>query len=81
LHAGIVSRPEDYRWNSLDYPIRAGNKDNFLSLDFGLKKFEILDAKGRLQGYRRYVYEAGAVDGSEIGKRKIIEEAEGWKKS
>jgi putative transposase len=34
-----------------------------------------MDANERLQGYRRYVYEAGAIDRSEIGKRNIIEEA------
>jgi putative transposase len=39
LRAGLVERPEDYRWNSLGYHIQTGNKDNFLSLDFGLKEF------------------------------------------
>jgi hypothetical protein len=34
LRAGIVSRPEDYRWNSLGYHVQTGNNDNFLSLDF-----------------------------------------------
>jgi hypothetical protein len=33
-----------------------------------------LDAEERLRGYRRYVYEAGAVDRSEIGQRKVIGE-------
>lgn len=31
-------------------------------LDFGLKEFGVLDAGERLRAYRRYVYEAGAVD-------------------
>jgi hypothetical protein len=75
-----VDQPEEYRWNSLCYHIQTGNKDNFLSLDFGavkcaslslrelhgasLQEFGILDAEERLRGYRRYVYEAGAVDRS-----------------
>jgi putative transposase len=75
LRAGLVDRPEEYRWNSLGYHIQTKNKDNFLSLDFGLKEFGVLDAKERLRGYRRYVYEAGATDRSEIGQRKIIKEA------
>ena len=33
-----------------------------------------MDANERLRGYRRYVYEAGAVDRSEFGQRKVIEE-------
>jgi hypothetical protein len=69
--------------------VQTGSKDNFLSLDFGpvkcaslslrelhgasLKEFGMLDARERLKGYRRYVYEAGAVDRSKIGKRKFID--------
>jgi REP element-mobilizing transposase RayT len=74
LRAGLVDRPEEYRWNSLGYHIQTGNKGNFLSLDFGLQEFGILDSKERLRGYRRYVYEAGAVDRSEILQRKVIKE-------
>jgi len=75
LRAGLVDCPEEYRWNSLGYHIQTGNKDNFLSLDFGLKEFGVMNAEERLRGYRRYVYEAGAVDRSEIGQRKVIREA------
>jgi REP-associated tyrosine transposase len=74
VRAGLVDRPEEYRWNSLGYHIQTGNRKNFLSLDFGLKEFGVLDAEERLRGYRRYVYEAGAVDRSEYGHRKIIKE-------
>ena len=35
VRAGIVEKPEDYRWNSLGYHIQANNKDGFLSTDFG----------------------------------------------
>jgi hypothetical protein len=34
-----------------------------------------MDTEERLHRYRRNVYEAGAVDRSESGQRKIIEEA------
>jgi REP element-mobilizing transposase RayT len=72
LRAGIVNRPEEYRWNSLGYHVQTGNKEKFLSLDFGLQEFGIMDTKERLRAYRRYVYEAGAVDRSEFGQRKVI---------
>ena len=39
LRAGTVSRPEEYRWNSLGYHVQTNNRDNFLSTDFGLKEF------------------------------------------
>jgi hypothetical protein len=42
--------------------VQTGNKDNFLSLDFGLIEFGLIDARERLNRYRRYVYEAGAVN-------------------
>ena len=61
IRAGIAERPEDYRWNSIGYHIQSKNKENFLSLDFGLKEFGAMDAKERLRRYRRYIYEAGAL--------------------
>ena len=90
IRAGLVKRPEDYRWNSIGYHIQTNNKDNFLSMDFGLKEFgpsEICSAvtsefhgasikskKGRIQQYRRYVYEAGALEHPEKGQAKVIEQ-------
>jgi hypothetical protein len=67
LRAGLVKRPEEYRWNSLGYHIQTGNKDNFLSLDLGLKEFGFVDTKERLKRYRRYVYEAGAISRPDKG--------------
>jgi REP element-mobilizing transposase RayT len=72
LRAGIVSRPEDYRWNSLGYHVQAKNQDNFLSTDFGLKEFNVKSEKQRIRRYRRYVYEVGAVNRPEKGKSKVI---------
>jgi REP element-mobilizing transposase RayT len=74
LRAGIVSQPEKYRWNSLGYHIQTGNKDDFLSLDFGLKEFGVLDAEERLRGYRRYVYEAGAINRPDKMQAKVIDD-------
>jgi len=72
LRAGLVERPEEYRWNSLGYHVQTTNKDNFLSLDFGLKEFGVLDPEERLIGYRRYVYEAGALDHPQKGQGREI---------
>jgi len=72
LRAGIVSRPEDYRWNSLGYHVQTNNRDNFLSTDFGLKEFNVKSEKERIRRYRRYVYEAGALNRPEKGKTKVI---------
>jgi REP element-mobilizing transposase RayT len=62
VRAGLVTRPEDYRWNSLGYHIQAKNKDDFLSLDFGLREFGEMSDKERLRRYRRFLYETGAMD-------------------
>ena len=73
IRAGLVDRPEDYRWNSLGYHIQTGNKDNFLSLDFGLKEFGVVGTEERLKRYRRYVYEAGAVNHPQKGQDRLID--------
>ncbi|MGD8264381.1 MAG: hypothetical protein PVG70_18030 [Desulfobacterales bacterium] len=62
LRAGIVDRPENYRWNSLGYHLQTENKDQFLSTDFGLEEFNVKSKKERIRRYRRYVYEAGAIN-------------------
>ncbi|WP_435548017.1 transposase, partial [Desulfobacterium sp. N47] len=72
VRAGIVERPDDYRWNSIGYHVQTGNKDDFLSWDFGLKEFGHSDKKKLLSRYRRYVYEAGAIDRSEHKNKKTI---------
>ncbi len=72
LRAGLVKRPEDYRWCSLAHHVQTGNKDRFLSFSFGLKEFGKMNAKERLKRYRRYVYEAGAVNHPEKGQARVI---------
>ena len=53
--------------------MQSGNKDNFLSLDFGLKEFGVMNAEERLKQYRRYVYEAGALDHPGKGQARVID--------
>ena len=74
LRAGLVDRPEQYRWNSLGYHIQTNNQDNFLATDFGLKEFNVKSKKERIRRYRRYVYEAGSLDQNEKGSVKVIED-------
>ena len=74
VRAGIVERPENYRWNSIGYHVQTNNKNNFLSLDFGLNEFGV-NEKERLKHYRKYLYEVGALKtkkGLEIDQ-KILE--------
>jgi REP element-mobilizing transposase RayT len=74
LRAGIVKRPEDYRWNSLGYHVQTNNRDNFLSSDFGLMEFNVKNKKERIRRYRRYVYEAGAINGPDKMQAKVIDD-------
>jgi len=81
LRAGIVDRPEDYRWNSLGYHIQTENNDQFLSTDFGFEEFNPPSAdkcpkihKERIRRYRRYVYEAGAISRPDKMQAKVIDE-------
>jgi REP element-mobilizing transposase RayT len=72
LRAGMVDRPEDYRWNSLGYHLQTENKDRFLSTDFGLKEFSVKSKKERISRYRRYEYEAGALNRPDKMQAKVI---------
>jgi putative transposase len=76
VRAGIVSKPEDYRWNSIGYHVQTGNKDRFLSLDLGMKEFGVKGKTERLRLYRKFVYETGAVDvtGNKVKiKEEVVE--------
>lgn len=67
IRAGLVECPDDYRWNSLGYHQQTGNKNHFLSLDFGLIGAEKMDEKKRLSRYRSFVYGVGSIK-TEKGK-------------
>jgi hypothetical protein len=74
VRAGIAEKPEAYRWNSIGYHVQTNNKDNFLSLDFGLKEFNVLDADERLRLYRKFLYEKGpntVEKGSQIAEKTV----------
>ena len=73
LRAGIVDRPEEYRWNSLGYHLQTENKDQFLSTDFGLKEFNVKSPKERIKRYRRYVYKTGAISRPDKMQSKVID--------
>ncbi|WP_300668294.1 transposase [Desulfoluna sp.] len=81
VRAGIVKRPEDYRWCSIGHHAQTGNRDDFLSLDFGLSEFGVENSQ-RLKKYREYLYHAGSMDkrgNAKISKKVLSEEsAEGF---
>jgi REP element-mobilizing transposase RayT len=70
IRAGIVEKPEEYRWCSLGYHIQSGNRGGWLSMNFGHEDLEV-DASERCRLYRRFVYETGAVD---TGKGGVLDE-------
>ena len=61
VRAGIVEKPEEYRWSSIGYHVQRNNEDGFLSLDFGLKEFGHKNPSERLTHYRRFLYEKGGI--------------------
>lgn len=70
VRAGLVDRPENYRWSSLGYRFRSSYKEQFLSWNLGLKEYNVKSPKQRLRLYREFVYARGGVD---IGKGKILD--------
>ncbi|MGX9365998.1 transposase [Desulfoplanes sp. PS50] len=70
VRAGIVKRPEQYRWCSLGYHVQTGNRDGLLCVDFGMKEWGEKDPEQIIRKYRQFVYETGAVD---TGKGKPMD--------
>ncbi|MCF8106236.1 MAG: transposase [Desulfohalobiaceae bacterium] len=70
IRAGLVERPEEYRWSSLGCRFRTGRNDTFLSWNLGLEEYNVKDRKERLCLYRDFVYARGGVD---LGKGKTLE--------
>ena len=62
IRAGIVKRPEHYRWCSLGYHQQSGNAGELLSLEFGLADWDELDPREVVRKYREFIYETGAAD-------------------
>jgi putative transposase len=62
-----VKKPEDYRWCSLGYHTQTGNKDNLLSIDFGMKKWNEFNPGEIVCKYWQFVYETGAADNQVSG--------------
>jgi REP element-mobilizing transposase RayT len=73
VRAGMVKKPEKYRWCSLGYHVQTNNKEGFLSLDLGLMEFGVKDERERLKYYRRFVYEKGALKGVKKERQKDFE--------
>lgn len=74
VRAGLVKRPEDYRWSSLGYHVQNGNRDGLLSLDFGLAGGGEMSPEERLRHYQRYVYEVGAIQPADKPGAGIIDQ-------
>ncbi len=76
VRAGLCSKPEEYRWSSLGCHVQTGNKDNFLSMDLGLKVYENLSDTRRLARYMQFVYEKAGLkqeqNSNEISKRFLF---------
>jgi putative transposase len=73
IRAGLVDKPENYRWSSIGYHIRTHNKDNLLSLDFGLAEFGVKNKGERLRYYRKFLYEKGNIRGLAKERAKDFE--------
>jgi hypothetical protein len=62
IRAGIVKKPESYRWSSLGYHLQTSNRDDLLCVDFGMKEWNEHDPVEIVLKYREFVYETGAAD-------------------
>lgn len=59
VRAGLVDRPEAYRWNSLGFRKRTSEKNDFLSLDIGWPALNVSSRKKALKRYMDFLEDAG----------------------
>jgi len=80
VRAGLVEKPEEYRWNSLGNLLQTANPEDLLSLNFGLAHEEKWTGVQRFAHYRQFVNEIGSLP-TESGKsiNKAIVETKGTK--
>ncbi len=77
LRAGLVARPEEYRWCSIGYHAQTGNRDGLLSTDFGLEGYDEMSEQERFADYREFLYVTGAIQtekGASIDKGIVQKE-------
>jgi putative transposase len=60
IRAGIVDKPEDYRWSTLGYLVQRGNKDGLIDLNLGMHEWNEFSPTEIIRKYREFVYETGA---------------------
>ncbi|WP_082863489.1 transposase [Thermodesulfatator autotrophicus] len=72
VRAGIVGKPEDYRWCSLGYRSRRGTGKDFLSLNLELTSWENKTEKERFELLREFVYGKGGLGEPEKGTGKFF---------
>ena len=65
IRAGIVKRPEDYRWSSIGFRVKSNNRNKFLSFE-GV--FEDDNSLRDFLRYREFLYNKGAVAKDAKGK-------------
>jgi hypothetical protein len=63
VRAGIVKRPEDYRWSGIGYRIYTDNKGDFFSFDgiFSESDMKELPKEELIKCYRYFVYKCGNI--------------------
>ncbi len=79
VRAGLVEKPEDYRWSAIGYRIYTDNKGDFLSFDGIFPDSELKDRSKEelLQCYRYFVYKCGNIKKlslSDIEEGKEVED-------
>ena len=63
VRAGMVEKPEDYRWSGIGYRIYSGNHGDFLSFDgiFPGSQVKDLPKEELIKCYRYFVYKCGNI--------------------
>lgn len=81
VRAGLVEKPEEYKWNTIGYIMNNGSEKNMIRYDLWMNEWKNLSQNETVNMYREFIYETGAmsidlknISDSDIRKRKKIKD-------
>lgn len=79
VRAGLVCKPEEYRWNTIGYLIQNIDEEKLIRIEMWMNEWKNISRDEIIKKYKEFIYETGAMDvdvnnisESEITKRKRI---------
>ncbi len=79
VRAGLVEKPEEYKWNTIGYIMQHGSENNLIRSDLWMDEWKNLSQYETVSMYKKFIYDTGAmsvdlsnISESDLSKRKRV---------